>query len=115
MGSQAMGQVGTNYASLNSASSLGRAKQAVEGNWIKDRIKSIRDELGGLGKDRATRIAEMRHHIHVVDPDIAAMRSLSDIAKQRIQAERNFDRDMARHKSWLGKELENLLKESPLA
>lgn len=113
---QAMPQAGATGApvgyGLNSAGVIGGLNKGLSTDWIKGRVAEIRKELGEIGKDKAERIAQIRRDITHIDPDLAAMRSFSDERKRQIQAERNYERDVANHKTWLTRQIEELLQQS---
>jgi len=89
----------------------GGTAQATAQNGSFDPSKWARDELMNfLGKSKEELAQERRDcHIGMLDPDIASMRSLSLQGKIDMQRGRTFERDRARQKNWLEKQLKNAI------
>lgn len=89
----------------------GAGQTGPDPKFLLQRVADIRKLLSKpvSQTDREDCLAGMLGSI-MLDPDIEAMRSFSGTAKARLQRERMVEREMARRKSWLQRELDGLLE-----
>ena len=75
------------------------------GHWAQ---RELADFIGMTAKDLAER--RRQTHVSVLDPDLAVMRSLSLSAKIRMQRDRQFERGLEDHRSYLARQVERAIK-----
>lgn len=93
------GAKGNGFDPFYAASEVARLKKQIDGLLTDD------------ARDKARR--EARGSSLVLDPDIAAMRSLSPAAARRLQVERNIGRRIDSERSWIETQIANLLGSGP--
>lgn len=87
------------------------AAASVDRSWLRERLTERLAELAGLGKRRDALAAEARRNLTRLDPDLAANRSFSLVAKFRLQAERLADYSIALEGSYLEQKIAGIRKE----
>ena len=71
--------------------------------------RELSDFLGRSASDLLRERLETR--VHQLDPDIACMQSIALQAKIRMQRDRTFERNRARQRGWLERQLQNAIKQ----
>lgn len=82
--------------------------------YVTSEVARLKRHIASLLTDDAREKArrEARGSSLVLDPDIAAMRSLSPAAARRLQVERNIDRRIESERGWIESQIANLLSGS---
>lgn len=76
--------------------------------WARGRLADIAKQMVGLGADRDRRIADARRNVARLDPDLADARAFSTATKIRLQAERDVERELARERGFMEREIASL-------
>ena len=107
--------IGAPIGSLAPMSGAGAMRNGFDPFYAASEVARLKKQIDGLltddARDKARR--EARGSSLVLDPDIAAMRSLSPAAARRLQVERNIGRRIDSERSWIETQIANLLGSGP--